>query len=89
MNVFDIIDGIAFSKKQNLLEQDIETKYSPYMVNRWLSMLDPSAAKIINETLNKTYNVFNHPTDNYKFLVNVLPKYRRQRIQYIKKNTES
>ena len=85
MNIFDIIDGIAFSKKQNLLEQDIELKYSPYMVNRWLSMLDPSAAKIINETLNKTYNVFSQPLDSYKFLVNVLPKYKRQKIQYIKK----
>lgn len=89
MNIFDIIDGIAFSKKKELLQQDIELKYTPFMVNRWLSMLDSNAAKIINETVNKTYTVFNNPTDHYKFLLEVLSKYRKQRISYIKKNIES
>ena len=89
MNIFDIIDGIAFSKKPDLLNADAETKYYPYMVNRWLSMLDPGAAKIINDTVNKNYKVFEQNEDYYKFLVNVLPRYKRQRISYIKKKAES
>lgn len=85
MNIFDIIDGIAFSKKPDLLKQAEEEKtYQPYLVNRWLSMLDGNTAKIINETLNKYGQVFS-PAEQYTFLTNILPQYKRQRINYIKK----
>jgi hypothetical protein len=47
-------------------------------------MLDGSAARIVNETLNRFGRVFT-PAEQYKFLVNVLPQYKRQRINYIKK----
>ena len=47
-------------------------------------MLDPSAALIVNETLNKYgRNLSSH--ECYKFLINVLPKYKFRRIEYIKK----
>jgi hypothetical protein len=85
LSIFDIIDGIAFSKKPALSTQAEDDKdYQPYLVNRWLSMLDTDAAKIINETLNKVGHVLSAP-EQYKFLVNVLPRYKRQRINYIKK----
>jgi len=85
LSIFDIIDGIAFSKKQSLsIQAEDEKDYQPYLVNRWMSMLDTDAAKIINETLNKFGHVLS-TTEQYKFLVNVLPRYKRQRINYIKK----
>lgn len=85
MNIFDVIDGVAFSKKTDLLNSpEAEKEYSPFLVNRWLSMLDPDAAKIVNLTLNKTSKQFT-VSEQYKFLVNVLPKFRKQRIEYIKK----
>jgi len=85
LNIFDIIDGIAFSKKSDLLDNiETEKQYSPFLTNRWLSMLDPSAARIINDTVNRYYNVFDNKT-TYKFLEAILPEYRRQRINYIKK----
>lgn len=85
MNIFDIINGVAFDKKADLLSQaEDEKTYAPYLVNRWLSMLDGSAARIVNETLNRFGQVFT-PAEQYKFLVNVLPRYKRQRINYIKK----
>lgn len=88
MNIFDILDGVAFSKKKDLFNSlENEKEYQPYLVNRWLSMLDPSAAKIINDTVNRYGKVFERPVDQYHFLLNILPKYRKQRIYYIKKNT--
>lgn len=84
MNIFDIIDGIAFSKKPHTSQVEDEKSYQPFLVNRWLSMLDGSAARIVNETLNRYGHVFN-TEEQYNFLSNVLPKYRKQRINYIKK----
>jgi hypothetical protein len=92
VNIFDIINGIAFQKKSELLDNiEAEGAIQPFLVNRWLSMLDPSAAIIVNETVNKFHSVFGDKASYYKFLVNVLPQYKRQRIQYIKKpaKTES
>lgn len=85
MNIFDIIDNIAFSKKQDICQQAEDEKiYQPFLVNRWLSMLDGSAAKIINDTVNRYGQCFNS-AEHHKFLCNILPKYKKQRINYIKK----
>lgn len=85
MNIFDIINGVAFDKKADLINQTEDEKaYAPFLVNRWLSMLDGSAARIVNETLNRFGGVFTS-AEQYKFLVHVLPLYKRQRINYIKK----
>lgn len=84
MNIFDIIDGIAFSKKQATTQAEDEKSYQPFLVNRWLSMLDGNAAKIVNETMNRYGQVFN-TEEQYNFLLNVLPRYKKQRINYIKK----
>jgi len=85
MNIFDIIEGIAFTKKTNPFTNFEEEKgYQPFLVNRWLSMLDPLAARIINDTLNRFGKNFDN-IDQYRFLSNLLPKYRKQRIHYIKK----
>jgi hypothetical protein len=90
MNIFDIIDGIAFSKNENLINSpETEKEYSPFIVNRWLSMLDPIAAKIINITVNKNIKQLNTVQDQYNFLLNVLPKFGKQRINYIKKPSKS
>ena len=86
MNIFEAIDGMAFSKKMHATENmEAESSWQPYMVNRWLSMLDASAATIINETVNKYHQVFSNKQDYYQFMVHVLPHYRKQRIHYIKK----
>jgi len=90
MNIFDIIDGIAFSKKTNLIDcPEAEKEFSLYLVNRWLSMLDPIAAKVVNLTSNRNLKQFPTVQDQYKLLVNVLPKFNKQRINYIKKSKPS
>ena len=77
---------MAFGKKPDLVNSmEAEQSIQPYIVNRWLSMLDPSAAIIVNETANKFHHIFSDKKMYYKFMTAVLPQYRRQRIQYIKK----
>jgi hypothetical protein len=85
LNIFDIINDVAFTKRaRSNFNLEEEKNIQPFLLNRWLSMLDSSAALIINETLNKYGQCFNN-FDNYKFLLNVLPKYKFKRIEYIKK----
>jgi len=89
LNIFDTITGIAFTKQQNLLDNiEDEKSFHPYMCNRWLSMLEPSAAQIINVTTNRFGSIFTNNKEYYKFLLNVLPRYKKQRINYIKKPTK-
>lgn len=86
MNIFDAIDTIAFSKKTVPPDSvDMQSTWQPYMVNRWLSMLDGSAATIINATVNKYHQVFANKQDYLQFMTQVMPRYRKQKIQYIKK----
>lgn len=86
MNIFDIIDGIAFSKKKDIFTSpEVEKEYQPFIVNRWLSMLDPVAAKIVNLTVNRVNRQIETPRDQYNMLMNVMPTFKRQRINYIKK----
>jgi hypothetical protein len=88
LNIFDIINNIAFSKK-TITEGDAESEDSAnvYMVNRWVSMIDGSAAHVINNTLNRYHNIFPKKNDAFNFLKDILPCYPRQRIHYIKKPT--
>lgn len=85
MNIFDIINDVAFSKKiRPNFNLEEEKNIQPFLLNRWMSMLDPSAALIVNETLNK-YGRNLSSYECYRFLANVLPKYKFKRIEYIKK----
>jgi hypothetical protein len=86
MTIFDIIGGILFNKKKDLLDNVDDTKhYQPFLVNRWISMHDGSSAQIVNETINRYGHIFTDKRDQYRFLVEVLPGHRFKRIDYIKK----
>jgi hypothetical protein len=86
MTIFDIIGGILFTKKKDILDNvDDQKQFQPFIVNRWLSMHSGDDARIVNETVNKFGHVFTDKADLYKFLVNVLPRHRFKRINYIKK----
>lgn len=89
MTIFDIIGGVLFNKKEELLNNIDDTKhFQPYLVNRWVSMHSGNDANIINETVNRYGHIFTNKTDLYKFMVNVLPKHKFKRIDYIKKKKQ-
>ena len=78
---------MAFSKKLDLLDaMEAESACQPYMLNRWLSMLNPGAAQLVNETANKYHAMFADKAAYYKFMTSILPHYKKQKIHYIKKS---
>jgi len=90
LQIFDYINDILSYKKGNLLDNvDNESSFNGYMVNRWLSMHSPGLACLINSTVNRLYPIFETKSDNYKFLVSIIPVNRPKRIFYIKKNSKT
>ena len=48
-------------------------------------MYSPDCATVINGTVNWLYPIFDTPHEQYSFLVDILPKVPRKRINYVKK----
>ena len=46
------------------------------------------SAEIINETTNRYWPALTSKEDQYNFLYHIFPKFKRKRIDYIKKNKE-
>jgi hypothetical protein len=85
MGIFDFISSVLFTKEKNCLQTvDQESEFSPYMLNRWVSMYSPSVA-VFSNILNKYLSVFESKTDLYNLFVGVLPQVKSKRITYIKK----
>lgn len=86
MTIFDIISDILFLKKKKTLTNiDSESGFSPYMLNRWISMYSNSLAIKCN-LLNK-YMAFNKLT-LYTLFFNTFDRYPQKKITYFKKNKE-
>lgn len=86
MTIFDQLNDLLFTKKKKCLDNLIdEGDYSPYMVNRWISMYSSDYCGLINNTINWLFPVLDLKKDHYKFLHGVLPRAKWKRINYIKK----
>jgi len=87
--IFDFIEATIFTKNKALLQSsDDEKEFSPYMVNRWLSMYSPQMCNVVNETTNRYSTVFDNKKDLFDFYVSVLPKVSFKKISYIKKSAK-
>lgn len=86
--IFKVLDFIL---KKNKSPVSTEEPPHSFMLNRWLSMSDPSIALIINATTNKWATCRGICSrESFKmteFLECILPKINK-RIQYIKKSTK-
>jgi hypothetical protein len=89
MNIFNIINSLFFSKKKIDLSLDSESQFSPYMINRWMSMYSDEMLVIINNTSNKYGGLFKNKDQQYNWYFNLFPKIRFKKIQYIKKNKKA
>ena len=86
MTIFDQIGDVLFTKKKKCLENIVdEGDYSPFMINRWISMYSPEFCVLINNTANWMHSVLETKTDHYKFMHAVLPRAKWKRINYVKK----
>lgn len=87
MSIFDIIAEILFNKKtKKITNIDTETYFSPFMVNRWISMYSNQLA-LKSNLLNK-FLMFNK-THLYSLFVNVFDKVPNRKISYFKRNNET
>ena len=88
MTIFDFIaDIISYKKKSCLVTVDDESSFSPYLVNRWLSMYSPSVAKLSN-CINKYLGIFDSKLDLYNLFVATFPKLPNKKINYFKRKKE-
>lgn len=86
--IFDYLDSIL-TRKQRLDDIDYEeNQYSNFMCNRWLSMHSDVVAEIINDTTNKYWSQMTTRAEHYDFIRNLLPRYHKRKINYIKKTRE-
>lgn len=84
-NIFEFLDWILKKKEK---EPIYENNISNYIINRWLTMADVDAAKIINVSTNR-WNTCEENSESFlnncKFYKSLLPKINKK-IQYIKRN---
>jgi hypothetical protein len=80
--IFKALDFVLKKNKMNI--SDLKT-INPYLLNRWISMCDPSITNILNITTNRWIKRKTN-LDIIKFYNCVLPKYTKH-IKYIKKKT--
>ena len=83
--IFTYIDSLLFDKSYKSSVNYEETQYNNFMVNRWCSMYSTDISEIINQTVNRTWSQVVSKEDHYKFLLYLLPKQKRRKIEYLKK----
>jgi hypothetical protein len=80
MTIFDYLKDIVSAKTGSMPLEG----YSSFLINRWLSFINPSSCLAINESVNSLGNI--DKDIHYKLLISCFPKQRyMSRINYIKK----
>ena len=76
MTIIDWINQLLVNKKHwNEFTEDEQKKFSPFIINRWLSM-DREFIEVVN--IFQKYSVgMLSPKEGYKFYCNLLPKGKR------------
>ena len=87
MNFFQIQNKLFYSKKDDAgyLDQEGESAFVPFLLNRWLSFYSKETTYFVNETLNKYTGLFEDKQELYRLYYNFIPRLKYKRISYIKK----
>lgn len=91
MNFFQIQNKLFYSKKDNagFLDQEGESAFVPFLLNRWLSFYSKDTPHFVNETLNRYTGLFEDNQQLYRLYYNLIPRLKFKRIKYIKKVKKS
>ena len=84
MTIFDLLNSILHSKKRIDVNLEDENVFSPFMINRWVSMYNGDLTCFVNNFLNRMLP-FDSKEGLYNFYFNLIPKLKFKRITYIKK----
>lgn len=84
VTIFDYLKDIVVHKKGDLPLQE----YVPFLVNRWLSFINPTVCEAINSRLNSKVLLENKEM-HYRAAIAIFPKMKYcPKISYIKKVKE-
>jgi len=78
----DIVRDKTFT---HLDSEDTQTDFIPYIAQRFLSIIDPSIAHLLNQTSNRWMDSMDKQ-EIYKLWCLIVPKMDMNRFKYIKKN---
>ena len=80
--LFKFLQDILYRKSGKLLTSyDDEVEFVPFLIQRWLSMHSKNTVKILNDTTNQLYSVFETKDQWYKMFLCLIPKtYFKKRI---------
>jgi hypothetical protein len=86
MIIFDFLKDILYRKKGNLCDKaEDENDFNAYITQRWLSMHSPQVAKIVNDTTNRMWPIFEEKKQWYQAMMCFIPRTVFKKISYIKK----
>jgi len=89
MTIFDFISNILFTKKEKSIDNvDNESAFSPFLVNRWLSMHSPNVA-IISNLINKYIGLYDDKNMIYALFYALFPRCPFKKINYFKKTKDT
>lgn len=83
---FNTINHLFFEKKKKELDADLLDSFNPYVTMRAFTMMNPELSWYINDSLNSYFNIFDTKDDKFKFFENIIPKQKRRKYDYLKKN---
>ncbi len=84
VTIFDYLKDIIVTKSGNLALDG----YAPFLVNRWISFINPRVCEAVNELNSKS--ILEDKQFHYKLLLCLFPKMKSvPRINYIKKVKEN
>lgn len=78
--LFDYLKAITVNKDETLPLDD----YSPFLISRWISFINPATANMLNCTVNQLGSI--DKRIHYKLMLSVIPKSKFfKKINYLKK----
>jgi hypothetical protein len=87
MTIFEQLRDIIADKQGILLDKaEPEKEFTPFLVQRWLSMYSSPFTQILNSSTNLLWNCVDDNYEWYKLFMVVIPKSRMKSISYIKKS---
>lgn len=82
---FKTIDHLFFEPKKSELDVELLENFSPYLTMRSLTMLDHKTTGYVNNTLNRYFNILDSKEEKFRFFESLIPKSKKRRINYLKK----
>jgi hypothetical protein len=85
--MFDAINYLLHEKNKKELDVDLLQEFNPFFTTKVFSFYDSGKyCNYVNDTLNTYSGIFKTKEEEFLFFDNVIPKLKRKKSEYIKKN---